>query len=206
MRRSLALIAIGVALATGAAVVIGGMSSGGGEAAGASTDQSAGSLPAGHPSIAAGQSQNEQTAADTIAWLEKRRKKNPDDVGVLLALGDAYFASERLSQAAEAYTGALTRQPGNAAAQVGLAMVWHAQGDSKRAETALQAVLDAHPDDQDAHYSLAIVYFSTGRVGEAKTEWQTAARIDPTSATGRRSRSFVDLLENQQSSSPAAGK
>ena len=65
-------------------------------------------------------------------------------------------------------------------------------------------MLDAHPDDQEAHYSLAIVYFSTGRVGEAKAEWQTAARIDPTSVTGRRSQSFVDLLEDQQSSSPAA--
>ena len=89
-------------------------------------------------------------------------------------------------------------------AQVGLAMVWHAQGDSKRAETALRAVLDAHPDDQEAHYSLAIVYFSTGRVGDAKAEWETAARIDPASTTGRRSQSFVDLLEDQESSAPQA--
>ncbi len=58
-------------------------------------------------------------------------------------------------------------------------------------------MLDAHPDDQEAHYSLAIVYFSIGRVGEAKAEWQTAARIDPKSLTGRRSQSFVDLLETR---------
>jgi Tfp pilus assembly protein PilF len=96
-------------------------------------------------------------------------------------------------------------EPGNAAAQVGLALVWHAQGDSKKAEAALRSVLAAHPDDQKAHYSLAIVYFSAGRVDEAKAEWQTAARIDPTSTTGQRSQSFVDLLDDQKSSGPHAG-
>jgi cytochrome c-type biogenesis protein CcmH/NrfG len=65
-------------------------------------------------------------------------------------------------------------------------------------------VLKAHPDDQDAHYTLAIVYFSAGRVDEAKQEWQTAAGIDPTSTTGRRSQSFVDLLEDNKSAAPSA--
>jgi Tfp pilus assembly protein PilF len=85
-------------------------------------------------------------------------------------------------------------------------MVWHAEGDSKRAETALAEVVEAHPDDQEAHYSLAIVYFSAGRVDEAKQEWQTAARIDPLTTTGRRSQSFVDLLEDQKSAAPAASE
>ena len=112
--------------------------------------------------------------------------------------------SQRLQQSEQSYSEALAQEPGNAAAQVGLALVWHAQGDSKRAETALQAVLDAHPGDQEAHYSLAIVYFSTGRVGDAKAQWEKAARIDPESTTGRRSQSFVDLLEDQESGSPQA--
>jgi Tfp pilus assembly protein PilF len=89
-------------------------------------------------------------------------------------------------------------------AQVGLAMVWHAQGDSKRAEKALHRVLKDHPNDQDAHYSLAIVCFSAGRIDEAKEQWETAAGIDPRSTTGRRSQSFVDLLDDQQSGAPEA--
>ena len=113
---------------------------------------------------------------------------------------------QHLQQAERAYTQALARDPESAAAQVGLAMVWHAEGESRRAETALTGVLEAHPDDQDAHYSLAIVYFSAGRVDEAKQEWQTAARIDPTTTTGRRSQSFVDLLEDQESAAPAASE
>ncbi len=112
--------------------------------------------------------------------------------------------AQRLQQAERAYSQARALAPDNAAAQVGLAMVRHAQGDSKRAESMLRAVIEEHPDDQDAHYSLAIVCFSAGRVDEAKEQWQTAAGIDPRSLTGRRSQSFVDLLEDQQSGAPAA--
>ena len=61
-----------------------------------------------------------------------------------------------------------------------------------------------HPDDQDAHYSLAIVCFSDGRIDAAKEQWETAAGIDPSSTTGRRSQSFVDLLDDQQSGAPEA--
>ena len=207
----MALFAVGVAVAVAAAVVVVGMNSGGGDSAGAAGDPATGSLPSGHPSVAADQDTTGRTDGDadavsgaTIAKLERRRAKDPSDLAVLLDLGNAYFMDQRLTQAERAYDDALAREPGNATAQVGLAMVWHAEGDSKRAETALRSVLAAHPDDQDAHYSLAIVYFSSGRVADAKTQWQAAARIDPTSTTGRRSQSFVDLLEDQQSSSPEA--
>ena len=210
MRRSLAFIAVGLAVAAAAAVVIAGMSSGGGETAGASGEPATGALPSGHPSVAADQDGSEPEivsdadSGDAISLLEARRAKDPDDVAVLLDLGSAYFMAQRLTQAEQAYSEVLDLEPDSAAAQVGLAMVWHAQGDSKRAETALRAVIKEHPDDQDAHYSLAIVYFSTGRIDEAKDRWETAARIDPKSTTGRRSQSFVDLLEDQQSSSPEA--
>jgi cytochrome c-type biogenesis protein CcmH/NrfG len=212
VRRTQALIAVGVAVAVAAVVVVVGMNSGGGEpadaAGGASSGAAAGTLPSGHPSVAVDQetqtadADGDADSADPIAQLEKRRVKDPTDVAVLLDLGKAYFMSQRLQQSEQAYSEALAQEPGNAMAQVGLAMVWHAQGDSKRAETALHSVLDAHPNDQEAHYSLAIVYFSTGKVGDAKAQWETAARIDPTSTAGRRSQSFVDLLEDQQSSAP----
>jgi cytochrome c-type biogenesis protein CcmH/NrfG len=215
VRRSLALIAVAAAVAAAAAVVVAGMSSGDG--AGASSSQAtgtAGSLPSGHPSIAGrdtspapGDDSSPSADATTaaIAQLQSEADDDPGNVQVLLDLGDAYFMRQHLQQAEQAYTQALGRQPDNAAAQVGLAMVWHAQGDSKRAERALKSVLDSHPDDQDAHYSLAIIYFSNGRTDLAKQEWQAAARIDPSSVTGRRSQSFVDLIEGDESASPQAG-
>jgi cytochrome c-type biogenesis protein CcmH/NrfG len=211
-------MAVGVAVAVAAAVIVVGMSSGGGESAGASGDPAAGGgLPSGHPSVAADQDQpgthgtdgdadedGDADSGDEIARLEERRRQDPGDVAVLLDLGSAYFMAQRLQQAERAYAQARDLAPDSTTAQVGLAMVWHAQGDSRRAESMLRTVIEEHPNDQDAHYSLAIVCFSTGRVDEAKKQWQTAAGIDPRSTTGRRSQSFVDLLEDQQSGAPAA--
>lgn len=215
VRRSLALIAAGIAVAAAAAVIVVGMSSGDAETAGA-PEATAGGLPSGHPTVAVDQDEAGTQGADDdaedgdaqtgedIAQLEDRRRQDPGDVAVLLELGNAYFMAQRLQQAERAYTQALALAPDDAAAQVGLAMVLHAQGDSRQAESMLRAVIEEHPDDQDAHYSLAIVCFSSGRVDEAKEQWQTAAGIDPRSTTGRRSQSFVDLLEDQQSGAPAA--
>ena len=125
-------------------------------------------------------------------------------MGVLLELGEAYFQAQRLDDAERTYTEALGAEPDSAAAQVGLAMIVQARGDSPRAEKALRAVLEEYPDDQDAHYWLAIVFFSDGEIDAAREQWQAAARIDPKSVTGRRSQSFVDLLEDGQSDSPRA--
>jgi cytochrome c-type biogenesis protein CcmH/NrfG len=208
VRRSLALIAVVAAVAAAAAVVAIGVSWGDGSSAGAADGQATGPLPSGHPSMPAADDQpsaDETTTDEAVAELEQKRAEDPGDLQVLLDLGDAYFMRQRLRQAEEAYSEALGRDPGNTAAEVGLAMIWHSQGDSERAEKTLDEVLEAHPDDQGAHYSLAIVYFSAGKVEAARQEWRTAARIDPTSVTGRRSQSFVDLLEDRESASPPTG-
>jgi Tfp pilus assembly protein PilF len=119
-----------------------------------------------------------------------------------LALGDAYFIAQRNARAADVFADVLALDPDNAAAKVKLAMVWHAGGETKRAEKAITKVLAARPDHQEAHYSLAIIYFSTDRSREAREQWQKAAGIDPTTTIGRRSQSFVDLLDGKDSESP----
>jgi cytochrome c-type biogenesis protein CcmH/NrfG len=203
----LAGVATAVVVA-GTIVFIGSAMQGDVPTAGVATPGATASLPAGHLAIGGGGAPATTPSAEPLAQsvrrLEKARAADPDDVDVLLELGDAYFMAQRLRQAEDAYSEARALAPDDPAAQVGLAMVRHAQGDSRRAESMLRAVIEEHPDDQDAHYSLAIVCFSAGRVDEAKEQWQAAAAIDPRSLTGRRSQSFVDLLEDQQSGAPAA--
>ncbi len=179
MRRSLALIAVAAAVAVAGAVVVAGMSSGGDGDAGAGAGQTPSALPSGHPSVAAsddetaepqaGDEADDKPADDALADLEARRDEDPDDVEALLDLGDAYFMRQHLQQAERAYTQALARDPESAAAQVGLAMVWHAEGESRRAETALAEVLEAHPDDQEAHYcsGYRLLLGGTHRRGQA---------------------------------------
>ena len=152
MRRTQAFIAVGVAVAVAAAVVVVGMNSGGGEAAGA-----AGELPPQRPpalsrraippwpSTRSNRSPPPTRTGTRIPAIRSRSSrqrsaKDPTDVAVLLDLGKAYFMSQRLQQAEQAYSERLAQEPDNAMAQVGLALVWQAKGDSKRAETALHAV------------------------------------------------------------------
>jgi cytochrome c-type biogenesis protein CcmH/NrfG len=213
LRKHYVLAGVGVAVLVAAVIVVVGTSSGNGDAAGtvATTPTAGQSLPPGHPSVdAKGGAATPAPVTDDavqqkIARLVTASADQPDNVAVLLELGDAYFLGQRYQRAARTFRAALQLDPGNPTATVRLAMVWHADGDTARAAQAIQAVLDSTPGNQEAHYSMAIIYFSADRIDEAKAEWVTAAKLDPSTAIGRRSQSFVDLLEGKQTSAPANG-
>jgi Tfp pilus assembly protein PilF len=125
-------------------------------------------------------------------------------VTVLLDLGNDYYIAQRYRDAGQAFREALGLRPKDIAAQIRLAMVWHAQGLTSKAISTLQAVLEASPSSQDAHYSLAILFFSQDQVTKARDQWAAAARIDPRSTIGRRSQNFVDLLDGKESAPTVA--
>ena len=174
----------------------------------ASSPSTATSLPPGHPQVGS-TSQAEATQAARVAAIVKRLAAkyaaDPSDMRNLMALAYAYFLDQEYDKAAAAYDTVLKRQPGNVTARVQRAIVWHAQGDDARAIAALDAVIKAQPGNQEAHYNLGIVYFARGKRDLAKSEWETAARIDPTSALGAAAQNFVDLL-NGNGATPAAGQ
>ena len=208
LTRHYLLIGLGAAVIVAAVIVAAGAASGDGGASDSGTATQA--LPPGHPTIAAstsaaGKDPGSGTLLGTIAQLQKATAADPHDASLLLRLGDACVLSGRYHQAERAYEGALADKPGDPTATVRLAMVWHAEGQTKRATSAIDAVLARDPGQQEAHYSLAIILFSQNDIGGAKSEWSAAASIDPHSTIGRRSQSFVDLLEGKQSSSPESG-
>lgn len=135
-------------------------------------------------------------AARSVAALERARAANPGNVRVILNLGDAYVVARRYDDAEVAYRDALALSPGHPNASVGLARVWHARGDDGRAVDLLDRVLRAFPDHQRAQYDLALILFSRQDVTEAREAWVRAAEIDPTSALGRSSQDFVELLSD----------
>ena len=214
MRKHYLLAGVGVAVLVAAVIVVVGTYSGDGDAAGTVAEAPAAeeSLPPGHPSVDANSGDatpapvTDDAVQAKIARLQTASADQPDDVGTLLELGDAYFLGQRLRQAERTFRAALQLDPGNATATVRLAMVWHADGDSERAAQAIQAVIADSPKNQEAHYSMAIVYFSSDQIDEAKAEWVAATRLDPSTVIGRRSQSFVDLLEGKQPAAPADGE
>jgi len=211
VKKHYVLIGIGVAaLVAATVVVIGAGTDGDGATAASGTAAATQSVPPGHPPVNGnGEGEADPPPTDpsvqrTIKQLKAAVEANPQDPDLLLKLGDACFLGQRYREAGRAFRSVLRLAPGNAAATVRLAMVWHADGDSPRALATLKDVLATTPQDQEAHYCLAIVYFSQGDTKRAEAEWITAARLDPESAIGRRSRSFVDLFEGRQSTPPSA--
>ena len=207
MRRHYLLIGLGAAVVVAAAIVAVGATSGDGAVSGATASQA---LPPGHPSPGAtggatGVDDSTGEVDKTIARLQKASAADPHNATILMSLGDAYVLGGRYRQAERAYRGALVYRPGDDTATVRLAMVWHAEGQTKRATSSLDAVLAKDPRQQEAHYSLAIILFSQNDISGAKAEWAAAARIDPKSTVGRRSQSFVDLLEGKQTAEPESG-
>jgi cytochrome c-type biogenesis protein CcmH/NrfG len=209
LRRHYLLAGVALALALAAVVVAVGLRSGGGSGVAGAAGTSV--LPSGHPGVTEATADSSPvpdtgtTIEKTIARLETESAAHPKDVATLLKLGEAYFVSQHNRLAERTFAEVLAVDPGNDTAKVRLAMAWHAAGDTKRAEKAIAKVLAAKPDDQEAHYSLAIIYFSTDRSAQARDEWLTAAKLDPKSVIGRRSQSFVDLLDGQESKSANAG-
>ena len=210
MRRHYLLAGVALALALATVIVAVGLRSGGASSTAGATGTE--SLPAGHPSlddsgaaVASPAPSASTSIQERIAELQAKVAEDPKDVDALLELGDAYFMAQRNARAAELFGDVLSLQPENTTAKVKLAMVWHADGDTKRAEKAIARVLAEKPDDQEAHYSLAIVYFSSDRARQARDEWQKAVRIDPGSEIGRRSQTFVDLLDGKDSGDSAHG-
>jgi tetratricopeptide (TPR) repeat protein len=205
LKKHYVLIGIGVAtLAAVTVVVIGASADGGGTTATRDQTTAGLPLPSGHPSVS-GSGTGDPSAQRTVSQLEAASKADPQNQDLLLKLGDALFLGQRYREAGKAFRSVLRLAPGNAAAIVRLAMVWHANGDSPRALATLKEVLIKWPKDQEAHFYLAIVYFSQQDTDRAKTEWTIAARLDPASAIGRRAKSFVDLLEGKQSTEPSTG-
>jgi cytochrome c-type biogenesis protein CcmH/NrfG len=145
------------------------------------------------------------TLRQTINKLQREHAASPNNVVILLKLGDANFLGQRYLAAAKAYQQALVIRPANVTATVRLAMVWHAEGRTQQAVAAIKGVISKAPNDQEAHYSLAIVYFSMDQVSPARDEWQKAAKINPDTTIGRRSQSFVDLIDGNQASKEGGG-
>lgn len=210
LNRSLTLIAFGAAAALAIAIVVVGTTTGGDSVTSAADQSSPDPSPASGRLATDGDRQATEAQADKalrrrIRRLEAESAADPADTSILVELGDAYVLGERLRQAARAFGAALRLHPDDSEISIRLALVWQAQGASSRALRTLKSVVAAHPDNQGAHYALAIVFYSEGDVVGARHEWETAARIDPSTSIGQRSRSFVDLLE-EDPTTPASGE
>lgn len=132
--------------------------------------QAAGPLPEGHPPIAgASEGQSAQLALERqIADLEQRLTTDPDNVAVLVALGNLCFDTERWQEAKGWYERALELAPSNPQVTTDLAVVYRNLSEPARALELLEHSLTLDDSQWQTWYNKVVVLeIDLGRSDEA---------------------------------------
>jgi tetratricopeptide (TPR) repeat protein len=94
-------------------------------------------------------------------------------------LGNAYFESDRLGEAAGCFRQVLALEPGAAQARFGLGLALMAQKVYDAAVDELEQAIKARPDHANAHLNLGIALTELGRLDKAVAHCRRAVALDP---------------------------
>ena len=111
-----------------------------------------------------------QARGDTVAavaGLRQAANLASTDSAVQTQVGDGYVLASRPEDAILAYTAAVTLNPRNAAALIGLGRLLGQQGQPREAESALSRALALTPNDVAAQAALGRLLLNTGRAVDA---------------------------------------
>ncbi|MCG6949259.1 MAG: tetratricopeptide repeat protein [Acidobacteria bacterium] len=115
-------------------------------------------LPDGHPPLDSSTGADAQQLRQRVAEVEALLADNPDDAGLLAALGNLYFDANRWPDAREWYEKSLAAQPGDANVMTDLAVVYRNLGQPQKSIDLLDQALAADPDHWQALYNKVVVY------------------------------------------------
>ena len=126
-----------------------------------------------------------------LADLEAAVKKQPDEVGLRLTLGDAYLEATRAQDALGQFDAVIAVAPRNVRALLGKAGILEAGGDLGGAQALYQQAVDiakggefaaADTGLERAYYGLGSIAVKQSRFSDAIAALESAARIDGTDA------------------------
>ncbi len=104
---------------------------------------------------------------NAINYLKIALELRPDDIAVLINLGQAYQADGQLDAAKGLFEKAVAIDPLQAAAQAGAGEIAFSKGDFASAIRSLETALKLQPGATNLHYPLAMAYRKTGDVTNA---------------------------------------
>jgi len=104
---------------------------------------------------------------------------SPDNVPLLLLLGEGCLDHFLLDEAKQHFQRALGREPQNVGAQLGLARAAFQEGNLSEAILRAEAVTKAHPQNGGAWRLLSRLAFIEGRAAEAREHYAKARQVEP---------------------------
>jgi tetratricopeptide (TPR) repeat protein len=115
-------------------------------------------LPEGHPPIEGAAAGETQRLREQVAEIEALLASNPDDAGLMAAMGNVFFDGSRWAEAREWYERSLQASPGDPNVMTDLAVVYRNLGESQRTVELLDQVIAIAPTHWQALYNKVVVY------------------------------------------------
>lgn len=124
---------------------------------------------------------------------------NPDNEGVMIALGNLYYDASRWESAIEWYSKALEKVPGNTDVRTDMGTAYFYSGDTENAKEHWLKAIDQDPNKVQAHYNLAILHSheTPPNLEEAKSRWEKVVQIAPDSEQGKAAQKNLEKLNSQ---------
>lgn len=116
---------------------------------------------------------------DQINLLEQAAAQRPGQTTRLVQLAALYQRADMQDRAGELFNMVIRIEPGNLDAQLGLARLAIASGNTSEAIRRLKLILFADPKRVDALLALGFAHTLTGNCEEATTSWHKALALEP---------------------------
>ena len=94
-----------------------------------------------------------------ISELKRRLQSNPNDVGLLVQLGNTYFDSSMYPESIEAYEKSLALRPGDPNVLTDLGVMYRRSGQSDEAIKRFRIAAQADPTHLQSRMNLGVVLF-----------------------------------------------
>ena len=115
-------------------------------------------LPDGHPPVDGASGADAQRLRQQVAEIEGLLAANPNDAGLMAAMGNIYFDASRWPEAREWYEKALQVSSGDPNILTDLAVVYRSLGEYQRSIELLDEALAADSGHWQAWYNKVVVY------------------------------------------------
>ena len=124
--------------------------------AGAAASQTE-ALPEGHPPVDDSSGAGAQRMRQQVSEIQGLLDADPEDAGLMAAMGNVYFDASRWEEASGWYEKSLALSPGDPNIMTDLAVVYRNLGQSQESLELLDQVIAVSPDHWQAWYNKVVV-------------------------------------------------
>ncbi|NCC51726.1 MAG: tetratricopeptide repeat protein [Spartobacteria bacterium] len=128
-----------------------------------------------------------------IKTLERIINEEPDDVALLLQLGDLYIMEEDVPRAIEYFQRIEELEPDNLHVKKKLALSFAATGNQERAVETLEKITREQPSNAQVYYYLGELYEKMGDMERARLNFSLATKAPTTDASAFLRLALLDM-------------